>query len=268
VLNLRGPSLAVETSCSSSLVAIHLACRSLNSAESDLCLVGAVNLMLSPEQTITYSQARMMAPDGRCKTFDARADGYVRGEGSGIVVLKRLCDAVRDRDQIQSVIRGTAVNQDGRSNGLTAPNGPSQQAVIRKALESAGVEPAQISYVEAHGTGTPLGDPIEVKSLKAVLLKGRRLDQPCWLGSVKTNIGHLEAAAGMAGLLKVVLSLQHQIIPPHLHLQHLNPLISLEDTPFVIPTKLQPWLGETGERLAGIRVRRLCENWLCAMVRV
>ena len=251
VLNLRGPSLAVETSCSSSLVAIHLACRSLNSAESDLCLVGAVNLMLSPAQTITYSQARMMAPDGRCKTFDARADGYVRGEGAGIVVLKRLRDAVRDRDQIQAVIRGTAVNQDGRSNGLTAPNGPSQRAVIRKALESAGVEPAQISYVEAHGTGTSLGDPIEVKSLKAVLLKGRRPDQPCWLGSVKTNIGHLEAAAGMAGLLKVVLSLQHQKIPPHLHLQQLNPLISLEDTPLVIPTKLQPWFGETG-RLAGI----------------
>ncbi|MCC5610267.1 acyltransferase domain-containing protein [Nostoc sp. CHAB 5834] len=252
LLNLRGPSLAIETSCSSSLVAIHLACRSLQSAESDLCLVGAVSLMLSPQQTIIYSQARMMALDGRCKTFDASADGYVRGEGCGIVVLKRLSDAIRDGDRIQGVIRGSAINQDGLSNGLTAPNGPSQQAVIRQALENAGVEPAQISYVEAHGTGTSLGDPIEVRSLKAVLAEGRSNDQPCLIGSVKTNIGHLEAAAGMASLLKVVLSLQHKQIPAHLHLKQLNPYISLSDTSFAIPTELQPWNVSTEPRLAGI----------------
>lgn len=252
LLNLRGPSLAIETACSSSLVALHLACRSLQNGESDLGIVGAVSLMLSPEQTITYSQARMMAADGRCKTFDANADGYVRGEGCGIAVLKRLSDALRDGDLIQAVIRGSAVNQDGLTNGLTAPNGPSQQAVIRQALADAGVEPAQISYVETHGTGTSLGDPIEVKSLKAVLMTGRTPDQPCWLGSVKTNTGHLEAAAGMVGLLKVVLSLQHREIPPHLNLEQLNPYISLEGTPFAIPTTLQPWTSETGHRFAGI----------------
>ena len=252
LLNLRGPSLAIETSCSSSLVATHLACQSLQSAESDLCIVGAVSLMLSPEQTIIYSQARMMASDGRCKTFDAGADGYVRGEGCGIAVLKRLKDAIRDGDNIQAVIRGTAINQDGLTNGLTAPNGPSQQAVIRQALANAGVEPAQISYVEAHGTGTPLGDPIEVKSLKAVLSEGRSSDQQCWIGSVKTNIGHLEAAAGMAGLLKVVLSLQHKKIPPHLNFKQLNPYIALEGTPFAIPTEIQPWTASTEQRFAGI----------------
>jgi acyl transferase domain-containing protein/acyl carrier protein len=252
LLNLRGPSLAIETSCSSSLVAIHLACRSLQNAESDLCLVGAVSLMLSPQQTIIYSQARMMALDGRCKTFDASADGYVRGEGCGIVVLKRISDAIRDGDRIQGVIRGSAINQDGLSNGLTAPNGPSQQAVIRQALENAGVEPAQISYVEAHGTGTSLGDPIEVRSLKAVLAEGRSTDQPCLIGSVKTNIGHLEAAAGMASLLKVVLALQHKQIPAHLHLKQLNPYISLSGTSFAIPAELQPWNVSTEPRLAGI----------------
>jgi acyl transferase domain-containing protein/acyl carrier protein len=251
LLNLRGPSLAIETACSSSLVAVHLACGSLQNAETDLCIVGAVSLMLSPEQTIAYSQARMMASDGRCKTFDALADGYVRGEGCGVVVLKRLRDAIGDRDRIQAIIRASAINQDGLSNGLTAPNGPSQQAVIRTALKNAEVAPAQISYVEAHGTGTSLGDPIEIKSLKAVLMQGRSANQPCWIGSVKTNIGHLEAAAGMAGLLKVLQSLKHQEIVPHLHLKQLNPLISFEGTPLAIPTDVQPWTVQ-GRRLAGV----------------
>ena len=251
VLNLRGPSLVVETSCSSSLVAVHLACQSLQHGESNLCLVGGVNLMLSPEPTITFSQAKMMAADGRCKTFDAAADGYVRGEGCGVVVLKRLEDALKDGDNIQALIKGSAVNQDGTSNGLTAPNGPSQQAVIRQALENAGVKPTQISYVEAHGTGTSLGDPIEVKSLKAVLLEGRDPDQPCWIGSVKTNIGHLEAAAGIAGLIKVVLQLQHREIFPHLHLKQLNRYIRLEGTPLAIPTQRQSWSGR-GSRFAGV----------------
>jgi malonyl CoA-acyl carrier protein transacylase len=252
LLNLRGPSAVIETACSSSLVALHFACRSLQSQESNLCLVGGASLMLSPEPFITYSHARMMASDGRCKTFDASADGYVRGEGCGVVVLKRLCDAVRDRDNILAVIKGTAVNQDGLTNGLTAPNGPSQQAVICKALENAGVAPNQISYIEAHGTGTALGDPIEFKSLKAVLMQNRQPEQPCWLGSVKTNIGHLEAASGIASIIKVVLSLQNKEIPSHLHLKQLNPYISLEGTTFSIPTECQSWQPGTETRLAGI----------------
>jgi acyl transferase domain-containing protein/acyl carrier protein len=252
LLNLRGPSLVVESACSSSLVATHLACRSLQTGESNLCVVGAVSLMMSPAQTITFSQARMMAPDGRCKTFDASADGYVRGEGCGIVILKRLSDAIRDGNPIQAVIRGSAINQDGLTNGMTAPNGPSQQAVIHQALANAGVKPTEISYIEAHGTGTALGDPIEVKSLKSVLMPDRTPDQTCWLGSVKTNIGHLEAASGMAGLIKVVLALKHQQIPGSLHFNQLNPLIPLKDTTFVIPTQLQSWEAHTPTRLAGI----------------
>ncbi|MEM8805131.1 MAG: type I polyketide synthase [Cyanobacteria bacterium P01_G01_bin.38] len=252
ILNLRGPSLTVETACSSSLVAIHLACQSLLSQETDVCLVGASSLMLAPNQTIIYSQAQMLSPDGCCKTFDAGANGYVRGEGCGLVVLKRLVDAQQAGDNILAVIRGTAVNQDGQSNGLTAPNGPAQQAVIRQALAQARVAPSKISYVEAHGTGTPLGDPIEINSLKAVLGKDRPPDQPCWVGSVKTNIGHLEAAAGMAGLIKTVLALQHQEVPPHLNLTELNPYISLEGTAFAIPTKRQAWQTPCPTRLAGV----------------
>jgi thioester reductase-like protein len=251
-LNLRGPSLVVETACSSSLVAVHYACQSLRTQESNLCIVGGVSLMLSPEPNITYSHARMMAADGRCKTFDAKADGYVRGEGAGVAVLKRLTDAVQDGDRILAVIHGSAVNQDGLSNGLTAPNGPAQQAVIRQALANAGVNAHQISYVEAHGTGTSLGDPIEFKALKAVLMPDRPEDQPCWLGAAKTNVGHLEAAAGMVGLIKVALSLYHQKIPPHLHLQQINPYISLTDTTFQIPQTLVPWPEVAGGRWAGL----------------
>ncbi|BAZ08809.1 beta-ketoacyl synthase [Calothrix sp. NIES-4071] len=251
-LDLRGPSLVVETSCSSSLVAVHLACQSLHTRESNLCLVSGVSLILSPESNIIFSHAQMMAPDDRCKTFDASANGYVRGEGCGVIVLKRLTEALRDGDNIAAIIKGSAVNQDGLSNGLTAPNGPSQQAVIRKALENAGVAPANISYVEAHGTGTSLGDPIEIKSLKTVLMKGRHPTQTCYIGSVKTNIGHLEPAAGIAGLIKVALSLQNKQIPPHLHFKKLNSYIKIENTPFAIPTKLQKWTVEQGARLAGI----------------
>jgi thioester reductase-like protein len=250
--NLRGPSLVVETACSSSLVALHYACQSLREQESNLCIVGGVSLMLSPEPNITYSHARMMAADGRCKTFDAKADGYVRGEGAGVAILKRLTDAVQDGDRILAVIHGSAVNQDGLSNGLTAPNGPAQQAVIRQSLANAGVSPHQISYVEAHGTGTSLGDPIEFKALKAVLMPDRPADQPCWLGAAKTNVGHLEAAAGMVGLIKVALSLYHQEIPPHLHLQQINPYISLADTTFQIPQTPVSWPEVAGGRWAGL----------------
>ncbi|MGL5832823.1 MAG: MupA/Atu3671 family FMN-dependent luciferase-like monooxygenase, partial [Waterburya sp.] len=252
LLNLRGPSLAIDTTCSSSLVALHYGIQSLLNRESQMCLVAGVNLILSPELTITFAQAGMMAGDGRCKTFDSKADGYVRGEGCGVLVLKRLSDALADGDRIQAIIKGSAVNQDGLSNGLTAPNGPSQQAVIRQALAKAGVKPAQISYVETHGTGTSLGDPIEVNSLKNVLMEGRESHQTCWIGSVKTNIGHLEAAAGMASLIKVVLSLQHQKIPPHLHLKQLNPAIKIPNTTIQIPTELQSWETLEDKRLAGV----------------
>jgi amino acid adenylation domain-containing protein/thioester reductase-like protein len=270
LLDLRGPSMAIDTACSSSLVAVHLAMQSLRSGESDLALAGGVNLLLSPELTITFSQARMMAADGRCKSFDARADGYVRSEGCGVVVLKRLSDAQRDGDTILAVLRGSAVNQDGRSNGLTAPNGLAQQQVIRRALTNAGVTADQIDYVEAHGTGTSLGDPIEIQALRAVFdgaeeqggggaeEQGSKGDgenspltidrspltigsRPLFVGSVKTNIGHLEAAAGIAGLIKVVLALQHDLIPPHLHFRELNPHIELEGSRLHIGREFHPW---------------------------
>ncbi len=220
VLGLNGPSISVDTACSSSLVAVHLAVQSLRSGECDLALVGGTNAILIPETTIALSKYHFMAPDGRCKSFDARADGFVRGEGCGVVVLKRLSDAQADGDDILSVILGSAVNQDGASSGLTAPNGPSQEAVIRDALANAGIRPADVGYVETHGTGTSLGDPIEVQALAAVLGKERNADKPLAIGSVKTNIGHLESAAGIAGFMKLVLSIQHQEIPPHLHFEN------------------------------------------------
>ncbi|WP_009545082.1 type I polyketide synthase [Crocosphaera subtropica] len=251
-LNLKGPSLAINTACSSSLVAIHYACQSLRLHESNLCLAGGVSLILSPEVTIAFSQGRMMAADGRCKTFDASADGYVRGEGCGVIVLKRLSDALKDGDQIQGIIRGSAVNQDGLTNGLTAPNGPSQQAVMGQALKNANLQPHEISYVEAHGTGTPLGDPQEFRSITTVLKQGRQPEQTCWVGSVKTNIGHLESASGIAGVIKTVLCLQHQTIVPHLNLNQLNPYISLKNIPFTIPQECTPWTITTEKRWAGV----------------
>ncbi|AGY58074.1 type I polyketide synthase [Gloeobacter kilaueensis] len=250
--DLRGPSMVLDTACSSSLVTIDLACQSLRSGSSQIALAGGVNVILSPDATISSSQAGMMSPDGRCKSFDERANGYVRGEGCGIVVLKRLSDAVADGDRIWALIRGSAVNQDGRTNGLTAPNGLSQQAVLRAALDNAGVEAARIGYVEAHGTGTPLGDPIEVEAIKQVYGQNRPLDWPCLLGSAKTNIGHLESAAGIAALIKVVLCLHHRQIPPVVHFQNLNPNIVLEGTAFRIATALQPWPGGTDGPFAGV----------------
>jgi len=252
VLKLQGPSVAVDTSCSSSLVAVHLACQSLRNRETDLALAGGVNLLLCAATTINFCKARMLSPAGRCKTFDADADGYVRGEGCGVVALKRLADAVRDRDHIAALIRGSAVNNDGRSSGLTAPSGPAQRAVIAAALSAAAVAPAQIDYVEAHGTGTALGDPIEVRALAAALAAGRPVDQPFYLGSVKTNIGHLEAAAGIAGLIKVVLALGQGVIPPHLHLARPNPHIPWAELPVAIPTRLTPWPDRGGPRRAGV----------------
>jgi acyl transferase domain-containing protein/acyl carrier protein len=252
LLDLRGPSMAVDTACSSSLVAVHLACQSLRTGECRVALAAGVNVVLTPQLTIVFSKAGMMAADGRCKTFDAAADGYVRGEGCGVVVLKRLADALADGDQVLAIVRGSAVNQDGLSNGLTAPNGLAQEAVVRAALARAGVSPHDVSYVEAHGTGTPLGDPIEVGALGAVLMPERPRDRPCALASVKTNIGHLEAAAGIAGLIKTVLALVHREIPPHLHLHTVNPKIRLEGTSFVIPRALLPWPSPQGPRRAGV----------------
>ena len=251
----HGPSWAIDTACSSALVAVHQACASLRTGECDLALAGGVNLILDPQLTVTFSQAQMIAADGRCKTFDASADGYVRSEGCGVVALKRLADAQRDGDNILGVVQGSAVNQDGRSNGLTAPNSLAQQSVIRQALANAGVQNSQIDYVEAHGTGTALGDPIEVNALKAVF-SAREEEYPCWLGSVKTNIGHLEPAAGIAGLIKVLLALQQEEIPPHLHLQKTSPYIQLEDSPLKIPTEAQAWkrrdADEPRQRIAGV----------------
>jgi len=252
LLGLQGPSLSLDTACSSSLVAIHLACQSLRAAECRLALAGGVNLILLPDIAITLSKARMMAPDGRCKAFDAGADGFVRSEGCGMVVLKRLSDAVADADNILALIRGSAVNQDGRSSGLTAPNGPSQEAVIREALRRAGVEARDVGYVEAHGTGTALGDPIEARALGNVLARREMRERPLRLGSVKTNIGHLEAAAGVAGLIKAVLALQHEEIPPHLHLKEKSPHIPWEDFALSVPTERTPWPAGEGRRIAGV----------------
>lgn len=250
-LGLKGPSLAVDTACSSSLVAVHLACQHLRHRECDLALTGGVHLLLTPETTIAFSKTRMLAPDGRCRTFDAAANGYVRGEGCGVIVLKRLSDAQADGDNILAVIRGSAVNHNGRSSSLIAPNGPAQQAVIRQALENGNVEPTQVGYVEVQGTGTALGEPIEVEALGAVFGKNRPQDQPVVIGSVKTNIGHLEAASGVASLIKVVLALQHGEVPPHLHYEQPNPYINWDQLPVRVPTEQMPWTLK-GRRLAGV----------------
>jgi len=250
LLNLRGPSMNIDTACSSSLVAVHLACQSLRTRESDLALAGGVNLIISPDLNISLSKGGFMSPDGHCRAFDAGGNGFVRGEGCGVVVLKRLSDALTDGDHILALVRGSAVNQDGRSNVLTAPNGPSQEAVLQQAWQNAGIEPWQISHIEAHGTGTALGDPIEVEALANVI--GAPRGQQVALTSVKTNIGHLEAAAGIAGLIKIVLSMQHGEIPPIIHFTKLNPYISLDNTPFVIPTEMHPWPAGDQPRFAGV----------------
>ncbi|MFZ5519564.1 MAG: beta-ketoacyl synthase N-terminal-like domain-containing protein [Candidatus Zhuqueibacterota bacterium] len=251
VLDFHGPSVALDTACSSSLVSLHLAVQSLRSGECRLAVAGGVNLIISPELNITFSRARMISEDGRCKTFDASADGYGRGEGCGMIVLKRLSEAVKDGDNILAVIRGSAVNQDGRSNGLTAPNGNAQQAVIRMAHVNARVKAEEISYIEAHGTGTPLGDPIEIQAI-AEVMKHRPKDQPLIIGSVKTNIGHLESAAGIASVIKTVLALQHREIPAHLNFTKMNPHIPIRKVNLHIPVEKLPWNAGGQRRLAGV----------------
>jgi len=233
--DFKGPSLIVDTACSSSLVAVHLALRSLRDGECDLAIVGGVNAILSPDVTVAFSQAGMMTPDGVCRSFDADARGYVRGEGCGMVVLKRLRDAEADGDRVRAVVLGSAVTQDGRSNGLTAPSGLAQQRVLRRALADAGLTPKDVDLIEAHGSGTPLGDVIEAQALAAVLREGRPAEQPWLLGSVKANIGHLEAAAGVAGFIKTVLTLERGIVPPHPSFRQLNPKLAAEGSQFIIP---------------------------------
>jgi 3-oxoacyl-[acyl-carrier-protein] synthase II len=251
LLGFTGPSLSIDTACSSSLVAVHLACQSLRQQECDLALAAGVNRILSPESTINFSKARMLSPNGRCSSFDAAANGFVRAEGCGVVLLKRLRDAIAQGDSILATILGSAVNHDGRSSGLTVPNGPAQQAVIRQALQRSRIAPAQISYVEAHGTGTALGDPIEANALGEVFAD-RPSTAPLLIGSVKTNIGHTEAAAGMAGLIKVVLALQHGEIPANLHFHSPNPHIDWQALPLNVPTQPVPWKVGDQLRVAGV----------------
>jgi acyl transferase domain-containing protein len=240
LLGLQGPSFTVDTACSSSLLAVHLACQSLRAGESDVAIAAGVNLIVSPETFIFLSRAGNISPDGRSKTFSASADGYGRGEGCGVVVLKRLSRARADGDPILAVLRGSAVNHDGASSGLTVPNGLAQQAVIRRACQNAGIEPRRLDYVEAHGTATLLGDPIEIDALGAIV-EGRAADQPLWVGSVKSNVGHLETAAGITGLMKAVLMLQHRQIPASLHFTQPNPHVDWQRLPLRVPTQLTPW---------------------------
>src|SRR5580693_5142112 len=250
-LGAHGPAVVLDTACSSSLVTVHLACQSLRRRESDQALVAGVNLMLSPENNIATSRWGMLAPDGRCKTFDAAADGYVRSEGCGVVVLKRLSDAVRDGDSVLAVVRGTAVNQDGPSSGQTVPSGPAQQAVVRAALAAARLEPSDIDYIEAHGTGTALGDPIELGALHQVFGE-RGGSAPLVLGSVKTNLGHLESAAGIAGFIKTVLTVQHGYIPAHLHFTALTPNAVEGASKFTIAADGMDWPAVGRARRAGV----------------
>ncbi len=241
--DFHGPSKAIDSACSSSLLAVHDACLSLNNNECKVAVVGGVNLMLSENLSLTFAAAQMLSPEGQCRTFDAEANGYVRGEGCGVAILKPLSQALADGDRVYAVIKGSATNQDGRSNGITAPNGVSQQRVIRRAQENASVLPSNMRYLEAHGTGTPLGDPIEFNSVAMVLGTNTEEDIECFIGSVKSHIGHLEAAAGIAGLIKSALILSKQTITPHLHITKLNPLLET-NSPLAITDEARPWTNK------------------------
>ena len=249
----HGPAVSIDTACSSSLLAVHQACRSLKDGECRMALAAGVNLILAPANTVALSKYQMMAPDGRCKAFDAAADGFVRGEGCGVVVLKPLEDAMADRDPILALIMGSAANQDGLSSGLTVPNGPAQESVIRAALERAKVKSSEIDYVETHGTGTALGDPIEVRALGACFTDGQRvMERPLMIGSVKTNIGHLEAASGIAGLIKAALILNHGEIPPSLNFRQPNPNIEWDAYPIRVAADRTPLSAIGTRHYAGV----------------
>ncbi|MFC8449583.1 SDR family NAD(P)-dependent oxidoreductase [Kitasatospora sp. NPDC057223] len=251
-LGLTGPALAVDTACSSSLVALHLAVRSLRSGESDAALAGGVNVLLDPMSWVAVSQAHMLAPQGRCRTFSADADGFVRSEGCGVLVLKRLSDARRDGDRVLAVIRGSAVNQDGASSGLTAPNGAAQEAMLRSALADAATDAREVSYLEAHGTGTALGDPVELGAAWRVLGEGRRPGEPLHVGSVKSNIGHCESAAGLAAVIKTVLALRHDLIPANLHFGEPNPHVPWAEMNVRVVDTPTPWRRGAAPRVAGV----------------
>ncbi len=252
-LGLQGPSMTVDTACSTSLVAVHLACQSLHSGESTVALAGGVNLIFSPKPYMAFSSAQMLASDGRCKFGDSRADGFVRSEGAGVVVLKPLSAALADADTVYAVIRGSAVNNDGDSGGLLmTPSRPGQEAVFEEAYRSAGVSPGEVQYVEAHGTGTSVGDPVEMQALGAVVGEGRHEEDPCVVGSVKTNIGHTEGAAGVAGLIKTSLALKHKTIPPSLHLREPNPNIPWQNLSLTVQRELGPWPDSPGPARAGV----------------
>jgi acyl transferase domain-containing protein len=251
LLDLRGPSVAVDTACSSSLVAVHLACQSLRAGECDLALAGGVNAILAPEVGVALGRWGVLSPGGACRAFDAGADGFVRAEGCGVVVLRRLADALEAGDRVLAVVRGTAVNQDGRSNGLTAPSTPAQEAVVRAALANGGVEPGRVRYVETHGTGTALGDPVELEALARVF-GPTSAGEPIYLGAAKSALGHLEAAAGVAGLIKAVLALRHGQIPPNLHFRTPNPAFAWDASPFRVPTSVVAWPPSDPRRCAGV----------------
>jgi acyl transferase domain-containing protein/NADPH:quinone reductase-like Zn-dependent oxidoreductase/aryl carrier-like protein len=250
--DLRGPSSAVDTACSSALLAVHLACQAIWNEECPLALAGGANALLLPDFFVAFSQLNMLSPTGRCRAFDAAADGFVRSEGAGMVLLKPLHQAIADRDRVYAVIRGSAVNQDGRTPGMTVPSQSAQESLVAAACQSAGVAPRQIDYVEAHGTGTLVGDPIEARALGQVLSEGRPANQPCILGSVKTNIGHLEAGAGVASLMKVALAMHHGMIPPNLHFRHPNPEIDFDSLKLRVPVEVVPWPRGHKSRWAGI----------------
>lgn len=249
--NFRGPSMAIDTACSSSLAAVHLACQSLRNGECSMALAGGVNMILSPAHSIAFTKAGVLAPDGRCKTFDANANGYVRGEGGGVVVLKTLASAKADGDTALALIAGSAMAQDGRTNGLMAPNRESQEALLREAYRAAGISPGSVQYVEAHGTGTLLGDSMEAAAIGAVI-GTERANGTCVIGSVKTNIGHLEAAAGIAGLIKVVLSMQHRTLPPSLHYHSPNPHIPFDALNLRVQNEVKKWPSASGQAIAGV----------------
>ena len=251
--DFRGESLAIDTACSSSLVAVQLACRSLWDGESDLAMAGGVNLILLPEVFASFVKAGFLAVDGRCKTFDAQANGYARGEGAGMVVLKPLSRRpLADGDSIYAVIRGGAINQDGRTNGLTAPNRLAQESVLRAAYRQAGISPGQVDYVEAHGTGTLLGDPIELSAWVPCSPRDVTLDGDVRIGSVKTNIGHLEAAAGIAGVIKTALATHHGAIPPSLNFSEPNPHVAFDELPLRVQCKLDSWPEDQRPAIAGV----------------